>query len=171
MNSGLIHIYSGNGKGKTTAALGLALRAAGAGKKVLFSQFVKGLPYSEHNILKQIPGIDLRIFGRDCFIEKDPEPEDIEAAKNGFEHISEHLQHDKYDIIILDEINIALYFNLLSANKVINALQSRKTMAEIIITGRYPPDSLVEIADLHTEMLEHKHYYNLGVKARKGIEF
>ncbi|MBN2728205.1 MAG: cob(I)yrinic acid a,c-diamide adenosyltransferase [Bacteroidales bacterium] len=171
MQKGFIHLYSGNGKGKTTAAIGLAIRAVGAGKQILFAQFVKGLPYSEHEALKRFPEIELKIFGRECFIDKDPEPDDYKAARDGFEFLKNHIKQNNFDLIILDEINIALYYKLLEINEVVSTIEVWKQRSELILTGRYPPKELELISDLHTEMLEHKHYYQQGIQARKGIEY
>lgn len=170
--TGYIHIYTGNGKGKTTAALGLALRAVGAGKSVFIAQFVKGKHYSELNTIeKQLPSIDVKQYGLSCFIDKAPTQEDIDAAQKGLEEVSEIIESGKYDIIILDEANIALYFKLFSLDQFMNVVSKRLKSTELIITGRYAPQELIEIADLVTEMKEIKHYYAKGIEAREGIEF
>ena len=169
---GFIQVYTGNGKGKTTAALGLALRAAGAGKKVFFAQFVKGLPYSETKIIERcLPGIVLRQYGRGCFIHGKPGEKDIEAAAAGMEEISEIVRSGVYDIVVLDEASIAVYFNLITPDMLIELLKSKPEQTEIIVTGRYAPQELIDMADLVTEMKEIKHYYNEGVEAREGIEY
>ncbi len=169
---GYIHVYTGNGKGKTTAALGLALRAAGAGKKVFIAQFVKGQRYSETEAIERcFPEITLKQYGRECFIIKTPTPEDRQAARKGLEEITGILKSGKYDMVVLDEATIALYYNLFSLEELAEAIQQRKEDTELIITGRNAPAALVEMAGLVTEMKEVKHYYNNGVKARKGIEY
>lgn len=169
---GYIQIYTGNGKGKTTAALGLALRAAGAGMKIYFTQFIKGKPYSELSILKnRIPEITIKQYGLGCFIVDKPTEDDINAAIKGLNEIANIILSEKYDMIVLDEITIALYYKLFSADRLIKVLQSKSDKTEIVITGRYAPDELIKIADLVTEMKEIKHYYKDGVEARKGIEF
>lgn len=169
---GKIHIYTGNGKGKTTAAIGLAIRAVGAGYKVFIGQFVKSQIYSEIDFInKNIPQIETAQYGLDCFIINEPTAEDIKAAKKGLEEITEKINSVKYDLIILDEITIALYYKLFSTEEVLTILKTKPKNCEIIITGRYAPKELIEIADLVTDMQEVKHYYNQGVKARKGIEF
>lgn len=169
---GYIQIYTGNGKGKTTAALGLALRAAGAGMKIYFAQFIKGKPYSELSILKnRIPEITIKQYGLGCFIVDKPTEDDINAAIKGLNEIASIILSEKYDMIVLDEITIALYYKLFSADRLIKVLQSKSDKTEIVITGRYAPDELIKIADLVTEMKEIKHYYKDGVEARKGIEF
>ena len=171
MEKGYIQLYTGNGKGKTTAALGLALRAICAGKSVYIGQFIKGMDYSELRAIEYLPNLTIEQFGRDCFIYKDPTDEDIKAAKEGLEKIGRLLKDSPYDLIVLDELNIALYYNLFSLEEVLELLNARDKTKEILITGRYAPEELIEISDLVTEMKEIKHYYNQGVEARKGIEF
>ncbi len=168
---GYIHLYTGNGKGKTTAAMGLALRAAGAGKKIFIAQFVKGMHYSELDSVKNIPSIELQQFGLDCFIKCEPTQQDIDAAKNGFKIVAKKILQNKYDFVILDEICIALYYKLLNIDEVVKLLKNKPLEMEIVLTGRYAPEELYEIADLVTEMKEIKHYFHIGVEARKGIEF
>lgn len=170
-HQGYIHLYTGNGKGKTTAALGLALRAAGAGKKVFIAQFVKGMPYSEIKALERFPEIVLKQFGLDCFIVNKPTQADIEAARKGLEEARGLIETNQADVLILDEICIALYYKLFPLSEVISLLKQKPSPMEIVLTGRCAPDELLEIADLITEMKEIKHYYNLGVQARPGIEY
>jgi len=167
---GYIHVYTGNGKGKTTAALGLALRAAGADKQVFIAQFVKGMHYSELNILPEIKNITLIQYGRGCFIYQKPTQEDIEAAGKGLKEVALILQKGEYDVVVLDEACIALYYTLFSFNELSLAITNRAPHVEVIVTGRYAPPELVDMADLVTEMKEIKHYYTLGVEARSGIE-
>ena len=169
--AGYIQLYTGNGKGKTTAALGLALRAAGAGKKVFIAQFVKGMPYGELKTLQRIPEIELRQYGLDCFIVNEPTQKDIEAARKGLQEVSGIIKNNLCDILILDEVCIALYYNLFEISELIPLLKGKPEEMEIVLTGRYAPKSLVELADLVTEMKEVKHYFPRGVQARKGIEF
>ena len=169
---GYIHIYTGNGKGKTTAAFGLAVRAAGAGMKVFIAQFVKGKPYSEIDIIhNRIPEIEIQQYGLDCFIYEKPNQKDIDAALQGLKEVTEIILSEKYDMVVLDEVTIALFYNLFSTADLIKILINKPENTEIIITGRYAPDELIKIADLVTEMKEIKHYYTKGVEARKGIEF
>jgi cob(I)alamin adenosyltransferase len=169
---GYIHVYTGNGKGKTTAAFGLALRAVGAGKKVFFAQFVKGKIYAEiEAVNKFLPDITIKQYGLGCFIVEKPTEKDIEAAQKGLTEITAIIQSGKYDVIVLDEANIALFYNLFSLNSLIEALRTKPESTEIIITGRYAPQEIIDMADLVTEMKEVKHYYNEGVEARKGIEY
>lgn len=169
---GYIHLYTGKGKGKTTAAFGLALRAAGAGEKVFFAQFVKGKSYSEiEAVQKYIPDITIKQYGLGCFIVKTPTEKDIDAAREGLAEVSCILASGKYDMVVLDEASIAVYYNLFSVEELIEAIKKKKEETEIIITGRYAPEKLIEMADLVTEMKEVKHYYTSGVEARKGIDY
>lgn len=170
MSKGYMHIYTGNGKGKSTAAFGLAVRAACADKKVYIGQFVKDMKYSETAIVNVLPNIEIEQLGRGCFIKKDPDPADVEVAHNALLHCAEILRGGAYDVVILDEIFIALYYQLIDLNAVIEALNARAGHVEVILTGRYAPDALIEMADLVTEMKEIKHYYTQGVLSRSGID-
>jgi cob(I)alamin adenosyltransferase len=170
MDKGYIHIYTGNGKGKTTAALGLALRAICAGKKVFFGQFAKGMKYSEVKAMELLPNFKMEQFGRGCFIRKKPEDVDMEMARQGLRVCEEALTSGEYHVVVLDELNIALYYELIELDEVFRIIDARRPWVEVIITGRYAPDELIEKADLVTEMKEIKHYYNKGVIAREGIE-
>ncbi len=168
---GKIHLYTGNGKGKTTAALGLAMRAVGAGKTIFIAQFVKGMFYSELNALNRFPEIELHQYGLDCFITNEPDQKDIEAAKHGLVETQKALLSGKFDVYILDEVCIALYYNLFTVSELKSILNNKPEEAEIVLTGRYAPAELYELADLITEMLEIKHYFSSGIEARKGIEY
>lgn len=170
-DKGYIHLYTGNGKGKTTAAIGLAVRAAGAGKRVFIAQFVKGMHYSELDALKRFPEIEIRQYGLDCFIKNEPTQKDIDAARAGLAEVVKIIAENRFDILILDEICIALYYHLFEEEEIIDLLKTKPEEMEVVLTGRYAPDALFEIADLVTEMKEIKHYYNNGVAAREGIEF
>lgn len=167
-----IQVYTGNGKGKTTAAFGLALRAVGAGKKVYFAQFVKGKTYSEIEAVNRfLPDITIKQYGLGCFIVKEPTPDDVHAAQSGLNEMSRIMASGDYDLVVLDEANIAVFFKLFSVEALIGAIQNRHPKTEIVVTGRYAAPELVEMADLVTEMTEVKHYYMHGVEARKGIEY
>ncbi|GFN34527.1 cob(I)yrinic acid a,c-diamide adenosyltransferase [Tepidimicrobium xylanilyticum] len=170
MDNGYIHVYTGNGKGKTTAALGLALRAICAGKKVFIGQFIKGMEYSELKSVDYLPNLVIEQFGRDCFIYKAPKEEDIRLAKAGLNKCKVILKEGNFDVVILDELNIALYYNLFTVEKVLETIKGKASHVEVIITGRYADERIIQIADLVTDMVEIKHYYNKGVVARKGIE-
>lgn len=169
---GYIQIYTGNGKGKTTAAIGLSVRAVGTGKKVFFAQFVKGQIYSEVKAIQSfLPAITIKQYGLECFIFNKPSQADIDKAREGFEEVSTIIISGDYDLVVLDEANIAIYYNLFTSGQLIDLLMKKREETEIIITGRYAPLDLIEFADLVTEMQEIKHYYTHGVQAREGIEF
>ncbi len=170
MLKGYIQVYTGNGKGKTTAALGLSLRAAAAGKKVYIAQFVKGMHYSELDILPLIQNIMVRQYGRGCFIYSKPDEDDYAAASTGLTETAAVLRSGEYDLVVLDEANIALHYGLFSFHDLKQTLDNRAQHVEVIITGRYAPGELIDMADLVTEMKEIKHYYTVGVEARTGIE-
>lgn len=167
---GYIHVYTGNGKGKTTAAFGLAVRSLYAGKKVYIGQFIKSMKYHEVGLEKDFENITIEQYGDDCFIEKDPTEKDIQMAKDGLDKINKIIKSSVYDVVILDEITIALYYKLFSVIELLDILKERPDGLEIIMTGRYAPDELIEYADLVTEMKEIKHYYKQGVLSRDGID-
>ena len=168
---GYVQVYTGDGKGKTTAALGLALRAIGAGFKVFIGQFVKGMHYSELDALARFSrAVEVRQYGRDCFIRPDPTPEDREAAQAGLDEVRQVLAKGVYRLVILDEANIATYFKLFSVEDLLDVIDVKPDNVELVITGRRADSRIVERADLVTEMREIKHYYANGVEARRGIE-
>ena len=168
---GYVQVYTGDGKGKTTAALGLALRAVGAGLKVYIAQFVKGMKYSELDAMKKLSdSITIKQYGRDCFIYRDPEKEDIQAAQEGLKEVWEIMCSGEYQMIILDEANIATYYNLFSVDDLLDFIRAKPEEVELVITGRKADPRIIEEADLVTEMREIKHYYQKGVQAREGIE-
>lgn len=170
MEKGYVHVYTGNGKGKTTAALGLSLRAVCAGKKVYFAQFIKGMEYSELKAADLLENFTLKQYGRDCFIFNKPTEEDKEMAKEGLAELRVILREGKFDVVVLDEINIALYYKLFDAEDVMDMIKNRKENVEVILTGRNALESIIEFADLVSEINEVKHYYQQGVQARIGIE-
>jgi cob(I)alamin adenosyltransferase len=168
---GYVHVYTGDGKGKTTAALGLALRAAGAGWRVFFAQFVKGMPYSELAAIEALSrSITVRQFGRACFIDREPEQVDIDCAEQGFVECKEAAVSGEYKLVVLDEANVAAAFGLLRLDDLVQLIDSKHRSAELVITGRWAHRRVIERADLVTEMQEIKHYYRQGVLARTGIE-
>ena len=170
MEKGFVHVYTGNGKGKTTAAIGLTVRALCAGKSVYVGQFVKNMKYNETKIEPLFPKLTIRQLGTGCFIFREPSQKDIDAAQEGL-HICEKILKDgEYDVVVLDEITIALYFKLIDVKDVICAINNRKPSVEVIVTGRYAPQELIDMADLVTEMKEVKHYYTQGVLSRDGID-
>lgn len=171
MRKGYIHIYTGDGKGKTTAALGLSLRAAGAGLNVFIGQFLKGMEYSELLSLQKLSAnIEIKQLGGACFVFGEPSADDIRMAQDGLKLIKEKILSQKYDMIIMDEVNVAVSLGLLSAESVIDVIKLKPDGMEIIMTGRGAPAEFIELADLVTEMKEIKHYYQKGVLARVGIE-
>ena len=168
---GYVQVYTGDGKGKTTAALGLSLRAAGAKLKVFIAQFVKGMEYSELESLKRYDDfITLKQYGRGSFIHGEPTKEDFDAARKGFGELKAAILSGEYSLVIIDEANIAIYYKLFSVEDLISLIDKKPGHVEIVITGRKADPKIIERADLVTEMKEIKHYYNNGVKARKGIE-
>jgi cob(I)alamin adenosyltransferase len=172
LEKGYIHVYTGPGKGKTTAALGLGLRAAGAGLKVHIVQFMKGRRYSELDSIEKLPNFSVSQHGRDEFVNKEkPEQIDIDLAKEGFAHTKELIKSGKYDMIILDEINVAVDYNLLDINDVVKLVENKPEKLEIVLTGRYAHPEIQKIADYVSEMLEIKHTYQQGIEARKGIDY
>jgi len=167
----MIQVYTGNGKGKTTAAIGLALRAAGAGLNVYIAQFVKGRCYSEIKALKKISKIKVEQFGRRCFIKKNPDRIDYQLALKGFNKVNEVISKRKYQVVILDEINIAVKFKLVSLDSLLELIKDTPRGIELVLTGRYAHPEIIKLADLVSEIKEKKHYYTKGIKARRGIEF
>ena len=166
----MIQVYTGNGKGKTTAALGLAVRAAGRGLKVYIGQFLKGRNYGELQTLRKIKNIKIEQFGRTCFIKKTPSKEDVELAKKGLEKIKKVISKRTYDIVILDEINIAVKLDLIKLKDLLSLIKNAPPKIELVLTGRYAHPEIIKIADLVSRIKAVKHYYKKGIKARKGIE-
>lgn len=190
---GCIQVYTGNGKGKTTAAIGLAVRALGAGLRVLFLQFMKTKVYSEHSILPGIsPNLTLETLGKPFFVVKEgsmtaeelakwgdevvvfppgkPPREYLAVMAVGIERAKAAVSSGEYDVVVLDEINVAMFFDLVTWEQVQEIINSKLDSVELILTGRGAPPELIARADLVTEMREIKHYYNEGVEARLGIE-
>jgi cob(I)alamin adenosyltransferase len=170
---GYVQIYTGKGKGKTTAAIGLAVRAAGAGLKVFIGQFVKMGDYSEIKALKERFSdlITVEQFGSGGFIgNKKPSPEQIQAAGIGLERIKKVMASGKYHVIICEEVNVAVSLGLITAEDLLELISSKPENIELIFTGRGADPKIIEVADLVTEMTEIKHYYKAGVNARIGIE-
>jgi len=170
LEKGYVQVYTGNGKGKTTAALGLALRSVCAGNKVFFGQFMKGQECSEKKAPLILPGFTLEQFGNSSFIIGTPTEKDISCAAHGLERIREILLSEEYDLVVMDEVNTAIYFKLISVEEVLSILDVKPEKTEVVMTGRYAPQEIIDSADLVTEMKEIKHYYNIGVDARIGIE-
>ncbi len=169
---GLVQVYTGKGKGKTTAALGLGLRAAGHGFEVYMIQFMKGqINYGELEAVKHIPNFTIRQFGRPDFVDKsNPDPEDIKLAQEALDYARQIILEERVDFLILDEINVAIEFGLITDKDVIALIESRPPQMELILTGRNAPSSIIELADLVSEVKEVKHPYQKGIAARKGCE-
>lgn len=173
LKKGFIQVYTGNGKGKTTAALGQALRASGSGMKTLIIQFMKDFPYGELEALRSLKShITLEQYGNDTFVleKRPPDDKDKEEIKRALKRSREALLSGEYDLVILDEICVCFYFGLLRSEDVMPLLEIKPEKVELILTGRYCPDEILEKADLITEMREVKHYYQKGITSRKGIE-
>ncbi|MHB8779940.1 MAG: cob(I)yrinic acid a,c-diamide adenosyltransferase [Candidatus Geothermincolia bacterium] len=169
---GLLQVYTGDGKGKTTAALGLALRVLGHGGQVFMVQFMKGRTYGELRCCEDIPGITIVMSGRDEFVKKGaPEEVDLRMAREGFELARRVIGAGEHRLVILDELNVALDYGLLPLQEVLETLRARPRHVEIVCTGRYAPSELIEAADLVSEIREIKHYYRQGIPMRQGIEF
>ncbi len=169
---GLVHVYTGNGKGKTTAALGLALRAMGNDLQVAMVQFMKSPQYyGEYEIAKSLPNLTLLPMGRDCLVyEGKAKQEDYDAAEAALKKARELMQSGRYDLVILDEVNVAIFMGLIKVEDVVKVVTQRPPRVEVVLTGRYAPPEIIEVADLVTEMCLIKHPYNRGIPARDGIE-
>jgi len=173
LGRGYVHVYTGNGKGKTSAALGLAFRAMGRGLKTYIGQFMKGQRYGELGAARMVyPYITIEQYGKDSFIhvQDPPHEDDVLMAREGAAKGRRAMLSGRYDIVILDEINTAHLFHLISIQEMLDMIESRPNGVELVFTGRYAPPELIEAADLVTEMREIKHYYQQGITARDGIE-
>ena len=172
-SKGLVHVFTGNGKGKTTAALGAILRAVGHGLRVYIVFFMKGdYPYGEFSTLPKLPNVDMATFGFRHFT--DPaniKPEEIEQAKLALSAAREVVLSGNYDLVVLDEVNVALVFKLIELDEVLRLIGDKPPNVELILTGRHADNKLIELADLATEMVKIKHPYDKGILARKGIEY
>lgn len=173
LTQGYIHVYTGNCKGKTTAALGLAFRAMGHGLKTYIGQFMKGQEYGELKSAQMVePYITIEQYGKNSLIHvtNPPDPEDVIMAEAGLAACTEAMLSGNYDIVVFDEICTAHFFGLITLKEMIHVMESKPSGVELIFTGRYAPQEIMDRADLVTEMKEVKHYYNCGVPARDGIE-
>lgn len=171
MVKGYIQVYTGNGKGKTTAALGLAVRAAGAGLRVFMAQFVKKVKCSEHALLEEVGDrITVKQYGKGLMLGRKPSAADIKAAHAGYEAIKKILVSREYDVVILDEANVATHYGLIGVQDLLDLMAIKPREVELVITGRDADAKVIKAADLVTEMREIKHYHEQGVAARRGIE-
>lgn len=168
----MLQVYTGTGKGKTTAALGVALRASGYGMTTLMLSFLKDDPdYGEARAVKNLPGFTLKQVGRDAFVNfRNPDPIDLKMCRDGWEEAKKAIASRAADIIILDELNIVLATKMLPTQEVVAFLQEHKQSVELITTGRGAPEELIKAADLVTDMQEVKHYFHKGVSSRNGID-
>jgi len=170
---GLVMVITGNGKGKTTSAFGQALRAIGQGYKVCMIQFMKGRKYGE--VIageKYLPDLTFYQFGLDSFVMRDnPAGIDVQLARQGFEKAKEVVSSGEYDMVILDEINVAVDFGLIPEEEVLQLIKNKPSHVDLLLTGRYASEKLREIADMVSEVTEIKHHYNAGIKERAGIEY
>ena len=173
LEKGLVQVYTGNGKGKTSASFGLALRAVGRGLKVYVIQFIKGgFDYGELYVVDKLPGLTLEAFGRGKFVsEEKPDMVDIDLARQALAKAQEIMKGGDVDVLILDEINVAVNLKLIDIEEVLELIKKKPEHMELVLTGRKAPVEIVQAADLVTEMIEIKHPYNSGFKARKGIEY
>lgn len=172
-DKGLVIVITGNGKGKTTSAFGQALRAVGQGYKVFIIQFMKGRKYGEYKAIKKyLPDITVILSGLDSFVMRDnPAAIDIELARKGLAKAKKAINSGKYNMVILDEINVALDFKLLDINEVAEIVKNKPAKLDLILTGRYAPKQITGLADTVSEVKEVKHHYNAGIKDRAGIEY
>ncbi|MFC1924948.1 cob(I)yrinic acid a,c-diamide adenosyltransferase [Chloroflexota bacterium] len=170
--TGLLEIFTGDGKGKTSAALGVVLRALGHGLRVHVIYFMKGdYPYGEQKILSQLPNVSFATFGQLDFVDPaNVKPEEREQARQALEEAQRSLLSDEYDLLVLDEVNVAIAWKLVDLEKVIELIKQKPDKLELILTGRYADEKLIELADLVTEMIEVKHPYRKGIMSRKGID-
>lgn len=169
---GLVEVFTGNGKGKTTAALGIVLRAIAHNLKVYIVYFMKGgYPYGEQQVFSKLPNVDFSVFGHQRLADPDNiRPEEIEEARKALDKAREVISSGDYDVVILDEINIAAAWKLIDVGDVLELIKSKPEDLELILTGRYADQSLIEAADLVTEMRKIRHPYDRGIRARKGID-
>jgi len=171
MRRGYVQVYTGNGKGKTTAALGLAIRAAGSGLRIFIAQFIKKRKCSEHHLLNSLSdSITIRQYGRGCIMGRQPSSGDRNAAQQGYAEVKDILLSGQYDVVILDEANVAAHYGLITPQDLLELMALKPKGMELVITGRYADERVTQAADLVTEMRAIKHYQGQGVNARRGIE-
>ena len=172
-SQGLVQIYTGNGKGKTSAALGLVVRAIGHGAKVHIIFFMKGdFPYGELETLSKLPNVTCQTFGHEHFVDpRNVKEEEKGQARQALKAASEAFKSNKFDLVVLDEINVASTWKLIEVDDVLALIASKPKNVELVLTGRYADQRLIDKADLVTNMEEVKHPYKKGTKARKGNEY
>ncbi len=169
---GLVMVITGDGKGKTTSAFGQALRAIGQGYQVCLIQFMKGRKYGEVIACEKYLPITVYQFGLDSFVMRDDSAQiDIDLARQGLEKAKEIIASEKFDMVILDEINVAVDFGLISEEDVLSMVKNKPAELDLVLTGRYAPERLKDIADMVSEVTEVKHHYRAGIKDRAGIEY
>jgi len=173
ITKGLVEIYTGNGKGKTSAALGVAIRALGHGLRVHVIYFMKGdYPYGERNVLARLSNVSFQSFGHEHFIDpQNVQEEEREQARQALQAAREAIASGNFDLVVLDEVNIAASWKLVEVEDVIKLIKEKPENVELILTGRHADERLIEIADLVTEMMEIKHPFRKGIQARRGIEY
>lgn len=171
LKKGYIQVYTGNGKGKSTAAIGLLIRALGAGMRVLFAQFLKSNKSCEHYAFKRyLPMVNVKQYAKGFIIGKKPSHKDVVSARKGLEELIKFVSSGEYDLIVLDEANVATHLGIIRVEDLLSLIDKKHPKTELIITGRHADPRITQRADLVTEMKEEKHYFQKGVKARKGIE-
>ena len=176
VKSGKLQLYTGDGKGKTTAAVGLAVRAAGAGLRVFFGQFLKNGSSCEFRVLEGVAGVDCHLFGRGKYLRGKPSRQDVAMARAGLAECARAIASGDYGVVIMDEACGAVDAGVIKVRELMAAIRpdgkaSRQGLTEVVLTGRGAPPELLAVADLITDMREARHYYAAGVSARKGIEF
>jgi cob(I)alamin adenosyltransferase len=168
---GYVQVYTGHGKGKTTAAIGLAIRSLGAGWRVFFAQLLKAGEYSEHKALAKLSDrITIRTYGRNVFIKGEPEDQDRQLAQAAYKEIAEIVASGRYRLVVLDEANVAVHYGLITVDQILELIDRRAEAVELLFTGRYAHPRLIDRADLVTDMRQVKHYFDQGIKARVGVE-
>ncbi len=169
---GLIMVFTGNGKGKTTAAVGQAMRALGHGYRVIMIHFMKGRDYGEFLSTEKLPNLTIVRAGRDDFVSRDkPDPIDVELARDGFSQAETAIMSGNYDLVVLDEINVAVDYGLINEEDLLKLLRNKPKNTAVILTGRNASTELVKIADMVSEVLAIKHHYDQGAECCRGIEF
>lgn len=170
---GLVQIFTGDGKGKTSAALGTVVRALGQGMKVCIVVFMKGdYPYSEWKFFSDVPGVKIARFGLSTFTDpNNVKPEEREQAEKALEYAREAMLGGEYDLLVLDEVNVAAAWKLIDVDDVVKLIKDKPRNVELILTGRSADTKLVQLADMVTECLKIKHPYDKGIKARRGIDY